>query len=200
MYEVLETSWEELMRNLDSSTNLDMLIEAHSHYLEKILERSLISADKGGKGTSDAMALLPKLHGLFGLILRFAALQEQMYVAILEEAHLRALQDRTIESRTRGGGWGIVEDDIEWDSLNATATSSLFGADTDAGGPSLVTEYGAQIANITEEYGSAFREFLDTLRSSSVDTLQFLAFRMDYSDHYAKHDHEKESDSQHNII
>ena len=63
------------------------------------------------------------------------------------------------------------------------ATSSLFGVDTDA--PNRVTEYGAQIESITSEYGAAFREFFDTLRSSSVDTLQYLAFRMDFSDHYA---------------
>ena len=38
------------MQNLNASTNLDMLIEATRNYLQKIMERSLISADKCQQG------------------------------------------------------------------------------------------------------------------------------------------------------
>jgi len=71
MFEVIETSWEDFMKGMESAKNLDELIAAHQEYIEHILQRALMA--RGTEG------LKGHLDSIFKLIIQFRHSQDNLY-------------------------------------------------------------------------------------------------------------------------
>mmetsp|Transcript_18048 Transcript_18048/g.30731 ORF Transcript_18048/g.30731 Transcript_18048/m.30731 type:complete len:880 (+) Transcript_18048:153-2792(+) len=186
MFEVLETSWETLVTELNAAPDLDHIVQAHDMYLTRILQKSLIggSAAKGVQhkqnkpvaGEPDANALRLDLQNLFDLILRFCNVQKRLYTSILEQLHKLQRTRFKISQRTKKANWGIDEYEANQDE-----TTYSRPGDADLAQQAIAREYSKQVDLISREYRTAFRSFLAALKPTSSENLRFLRFRLDFN-------------------
>ncbi len=87
MFEVLECSWQELVLDMKSASDLDQLVAAHAKYLNTIMGKSLLTSD----------ALLNDLTTLLDLAIKFCRAQESLYLFAMEEATRRMKRTRKSE-------------------------------------------------------------------------------------------------------
>ena len=80
MFEVLETTWQQLQRSLQRATDLAALVRAHETYLRSLLDRALLSSHRARRSVT------PVLSALLDQVLRFSKMQEQLYASALAEA------------------------------------------------------------------------------------------------------------------
>ncbi|KAH9120211.1 hypothetical protein LEN26_011226 [Aphanomyces euteiches] len=158
MFEVLETSWHTLVKELNQATNLDGLIEAHAAYLQRIKANAFI--------TDENQALLQALKGIFDTILKFSNVQENMYGAAVREGRNVAIQEKRSQTT-----WGITDDQTR------TATG------LEANGI-----YDRQLEKIAHEYHQQFVALLDMLKENArgSENVPFLTFRLDFNEYYRK--------------
>lgn len=166
MFEVLECSWEELTQQLKHSVHdFDQLIAAHAEYLNKIVEKSLLSSE----------ALLQILNNTLDVILRFCSTQELLYFASLEEATKRAKKQQLLRQRELEGRWGIDEDEENY-SENPLETSVY----------QFPTELQTQLITIAKEYEATLQSFTLALSKQHDENLKFLIARSDFNEFYER--------------
>jgi Gamma tubulin complex component C-terminal len=79
MFEVMETSWEELQQKLQQlrkDGSLDQLIQAHNSYLVQVLEKSLLS--------KSSQNIKKHIDRLLHCIMEFVSAQELLYQSSVE--------------------------------------------------------------------------------------------------------------------
>eukprot|EP00898_Chlorokybus_atmophyticus_P006935 jgi/Chlat1/7242/Chrsp58S06891 len=164
MWEVLECSWADFLREMEAAKDLDALITAHDKYLQTILEKALLVESSHG--------MYKQLAKLFDLILRFKGLADRIYETVRDTSARRDLMLRIAEQPAAlAGKWGRSTAD--------THASSNVGVPED-----FVRMVHSQLDAVASEYVSLLEGFLSRLATQSSVDLKFLAFRLDFSEYY----------------
>jgi gamma-tubulin complex component 3 len=171
MFEVLETSWQELEARLQHAADLDEVICAHDDYLETILEKALL-----GPGSQDIMQ---QLNSLLDSIIQFCAHQEVLIVKAMAEMAARREEASNVEKNTKQGRWGT--------ELGVKRREDLFEEAGHIPMGRFDIAAMAKIEDTATTYTSAFVELLNMLdeRSKSSEILRYLTFRLDFNLFYS---------------
>ncbi|KAL0383780.1 UNVERIFIED_CONTAM: Gamma-tubulin complex component 3 [Sesamum calycinum] len=169
MFEVLEVSWSNLVKELEAAKDLDDLLAAHEKYLYSIIEKSLL-----GERSQNLNKIL---FTLFDLILRFRSQADRLYEGINE------LQSRTTDSSSQ---------DKARLQRPSNKKSSEPGSWLGEGRKDLTRRAGEFLRNmgqdidaIAKEYSSVFEGFISQLPIQQHVDLKFLMFRLDFTEFYS---------------
>ncbi|KAG9070576.1 Gamma-tubulin complex component 3 [Linnemannia hyalina] len=168
LFEVLECSWDELLKaieNNNTTTDLDSLIEAHSKYLRDVTSKGLLAA-------SHDVNMMPRLLELLATILDYKIAQDNLYNYALAEIERRERLAQTADRRTRHGQWGLTDQDETLDRIPDEQFEELV--------PGLL--------RTLNEYSMQFKrelsQLLITLSADGDSDLRFLSFRLDFNEFY----------------
>lgn len=159
MFEVLETSWDQLQDAFRKAKNLDALIAAHDAYLTAVMEKALLGVR--------SQPLAKQLAQMFDLILRFHAFSARLVEAMEGAAARRQLAAAAAERRTAQGQWGFAG-----------------GDDSAAVPPGFVERVRGELDGIMREYSALFEGFVALIAAQKVVDLRSLIFRLDFSEFY----------------
>ncbi|KAF9133299.1 Gamma-tubulin complex component 3 [Mortierella sp. 14UC] len=168
LFEVLECSWDELLKAIEDrnvTTDLDSLIEAHSKYLRDVTSKGLLAA-------SHDENMMPRLLELLATILDYKIAQDNLYNYALAEIERRERLAQTADRRTRHGQWGLTDQDETLDRIPDEQFEELV--------PGLL--------RTLNEYSMQFKRELSalliTLSADGDSDLRFLSFRLDFNEFY----------------
>ncbi|KAG0307065.1 Gamma-tubulin complex component 3 [Linnemannia gamsii] len=168
LFEVLECSWDELLKAIEdnnTTTDLDSLIEAHSKYLRDVTSKGLLAASHDAN-------MMPKLLELLATILDYKIAQDNLYNYALAEIERRERLAQTADRRTRHGQWGLTDQDETLDRIPDEQFEELV--------PGLL--------RTLNEYSMQFKkelsQLLITLSADGDSDLRFLSFRLDFNEFY----------------
>lgn len=164
MFEVLEVSWSNLVKEMELSKDLDDLLAAHEKYLFSILEKSLLG--------ERSQELNKTLFVLFDLILRFRSLADRLYEGINE------LQSRTSEVKSRGKSNGKSSEPGSWLGEGRKALTQRAGE--------FFKNMGNDIDVIGKDYTTIFEGFISQLPVQQHIDLKFLMFRLNFTEFYSQ--------------
>mmetsp|Transcript_67 Transcript_67/g.225 ORF Transcript_67/g.225 Transcript_67/m.225 type:complete len:905 (+) Transcript_67:342-3056(+) len=208
MFEVLETSWDALEKNLQAAVDLDQVVEAHDVYLNSILDKALIGLQAHGEGRgeyglgatggsdpgdvspaspqpqTDAKALRHGMQSLFDLILRFCSVQKRLYTSVLEQVHKLQRTRFHIVERTQKSKWGIDKDSAEAAKAASDRSAYVDPAEIEAAQRKLAKEYDDHVRVLAREYRASLMAFLECLKPAVSENLKFLRFRLDFNQFY----------------
>ena len=201
MFEVLETSWKCLEKDLGMATDLDQLVAAHDKFIFQIIRKSLILSDTEidhsvdkllplnlsvesvdtfhsgilPKSSSISNSLLEYIQSLFAVILRFCGVQKRLYKDIRLLLFKLNSQQENIVLRTSRNQWGIDETDENYINPDQFALESQ---------KEICDKFMVTVINISDEYRHELCGFLVHLESLSSDSLKFLRFRLNFNSFY----------------
>uniref|UniRef100_K3WEA1 Uncharacterized protein n=1 Tax=Globisporangium ultimum (strain ATCC 200006 / CBS 805.95 / DAOM BR144) TaxID=431595 RepID=K3WEA1_GLOUD len=166
MFEVLETSWHKLVKDLKAAKDLDELIESHEEYIAAI--------KKNGFMAKDSRELLTQLKMIFDTIIMFSKTQENLYTTALKEVHEEKMRQQAIEKRTLEGTWGTseIEADTERKRNNAFGPNSKIVC---------------QIEDIANNFSTQLLGLLEMIRERAAggsQGLPFLISQFDFNEYY----------------
>ncbi|CCI48015.1 unnamed protein product [Albugo candida] len=162
MFEVLETSWHKLVKDLLAAKDLDKFIESHKEYIETIKEHAFMS--------EDSSEILTQLKSIFTLIIRFCETQEHLYtVALRGVQELRLLQQAADRRSLEVGQDKVKYVEKEQDVM--------FGSGI---------EVGERIGELAASFRAQFRNLQDLIRvkGSGHQGAPYLVFRFDFNEFY----------------
>ncbi|KAI9997629.1 hypothetical protein PInf_001560 [Phytophthora infestans] len=168
MFEVLETAWHKLVKDLNAAKDLDGLIESHAAYITSI--------KKNGFMMKDSRDLLKQLKLIFATIIRFCKAQENLYTTAMHEKHVEERHQQLMQHQELGSSWGIPEED----EYSVRAERDTFGSNS---------KILRQIEEIAEDFSGQFLELLEIVKKNSVrgsQSLSFLMSRFDFNEFYLK--------------
>ncbi|KAL3533961.1 hypothetical protein ACH5RR_007482 [Cinchona calisaya] len=171
MFEVLEISWTNFLKEMEIAKDLDDLLLAHEKYLSSILEKSLLG--------EWSQTLNKILFVLFDLILRFRSHADRLYEGINE------LQSRSTEaslsSRDKTKSWAKLNEKLSepgsWLGEGRKAITQCAGE--------FLRNIGQDIDAIANEYSSVFDGFISQLPVQQHIDMKFLMFRLDFTEFYS---------------
>jgi len=168
MFEVLEYSWQELVKDMKQSLDLDQLIAGHSKYLTYITDKLFLSSEP----------LLKDLTNLLDVIIRFCRAQENLYTAVLEESSKQNQQSQSRYERDMQDKW-IKEEEKEDKEFEVAAHYQL------------PQDLKSQMNSLSEEYVQSFKAFQALLAKQTDENLRFLTFRFDFNGFYERRERGK---------
>ncbi|KAF9969800.1 Gamma-tubulin complex component 3 [Actinomortierella ambigua] len=173
LFEVLECSWDELVKCIESkTTDLDSLIEAHTKYLRDVTSKGLLSVSQPHQHNTQQM--MPRLLQVLNTILEYKGAQDRLYSYALAENERRERLQRTAERRTRMGQWGLTDQDEELERIPDEQFEELV--------PSLLRA----VNEFAMKFKRELAELLWTLSADGQESdLRFLSFRLDFNEYYA---------------
>ncbi|XP_027069148.1 gamma-tubulin complex component 3-like isoform X2 [Coffea arabica] len=171
MFEVLEISWSNFLKEMEIAKDLDDLLLAHEKYLCSIVEKSLLG--------ERSQTLNTTLFVLFDLILRFRSHADRLYEGIHE------LQSRSTEtslsSRDKTKSRANKNDKLSepglWLGEGRKALTQRAGE--------FLRNIGKDLDAIANEYTSVFDGFISQLPVQQHIDLKFLMFRLDFTEFYS---------------
>ncbi|KAF1332532.1 Gamma-tubulin complex component, partial [Globisporangium splendens] len=166
MFEVLETSWHKLVKDLKAAKDLDELIESHEEYIAAI--------KKNGFMAKDSRELLTQLKLIFDTIIMFSKTQENLYTTALREVHEEKMRQQAIEKRTLEGTWGTSE--VEADAERKR--NNTFGPNS---------KIVRQIEDIVNNFSTQLLGLLEMIRERAAggsQGLSFLISQFDFNEYY----------------
>ncbi|XP_060201299.1 gamma-tubulin complex component 3 [Lycium barbarum] len=173
MFEVLEVSWSNLVKEMELSKDLDDLLAAHEKYLFSILEKSLL-----GERSQD---LNKTLFVLFDLILRYRSLADRLYEGI-NELQSRTTAETSISSRDKVKSRGKSNDKSSepgsWLGEGRKALTQRAGE--------FLRNMGNDIDAIGKDYATIFEGFISQLPVQQHIDLKFLMFRLNFTEFYSQ--------------
>ena len=172
MFEVLESSWDDLCRAFDSANGLDEIIAAHDAYLRQILERALI----GGAGDTERTYRL--LSQLLELVIKFAYHQDRIHETIAADLERRKKTEDAAYARTKANQWGITGQPSHSAHAQSRAGASLGGSEADIAWSR--TELAA-LERTRDAFAALLDELLvslDELNRRHVADVGYLVFRL----------------------
>ncbi|TMW82708.1 hypothetical protein EJD97_005251 [Solanum chilense] len=172
MFEVLEVSWSNLVKEMELSKDLDDLLAAHEKYLFAILEKSLLG--------ERSQELNKTLFVLFDLILRFRSLADRLYEGINE------LQSRTSDTsinsrdkvKSRGKSNDKTSEPGSWLGEGRKALTQRAGE--------FLKNMGNDMDVIGKDYTNIFEGFISQLPVQQHIDLKFLMFRLNFTEFYSQ--------------
>ncbi|KAL3534145.1 hypothetical protein ACH5RR_002606 [Cinchona calisaya] len=171
MFEVLEISWSNFLKEMEIAKDLDDLLLAHEKYLCSIVEKSLLG--------ERSQTLNRTLFILFDLILLFRSLADRLYEGIYE------LQSRSTEAslssrdktKSRAKSNEKLSEPGSWLGEGRKALTQRAGE--------FLRNIGKDIDAIANEYSSVFDGFISQLPLQQHIDLKFLMFRLDFTEFYS---------------
>ncbi|GBG29500.1 Gamma-tubulin complex component 3 [Hondaea fermentalgiana] len=212
MFEVLETSWDTLVKDLDAAVDLDQVVQAHDLYLASILDKALIGlpssddqaaaadaspfphagaeSDAGDaspaspQAQADGNALRHGMQTLFDLILRFCSVQRRLYNVVMDQVHRLKRTHFHMVERTRNAKWAIDKDSAEAAKAAMERDAFVDPAEIEDAQRKLAQEYDANVRVLAREYRESLMAFLECLKPAASENLKFLRFRLDFNQFY----------------
>jgi len=168
-FEVMECSWDILIKQLRQAESLDQVIEAHEEFLQTLLKRALLD--------DESRELLMQLRAIYDRILEFQGIQSRLYAAASTEAEARMEEAETLRRRGRAGHYGITAEEEESMKRRKRAFTRT-----------TLSAIKSQLKIVSQSYQDMVRTFLLQLAESGDQALQFLSFRLDFNQHYKRQD------------
>lgn len=104
-FEVMECSWDILIRQLRGAESLDEVIDAHEEFLATLLKKSLL--DERSKDQ------LTQLRSIYDRIVEFQGIQNKLYIQAVAEVEERVAEEEAVRANQRRGRFGLTEGDEE---------------------------------------------------------------------------------------
>ena len=164
-FEVLECSWDELLRKVKDAEDLDQIIAAHHEFLDTITTRSLLD--------SHSTKILTQLRTIFDLIINFQAIQDNMYCAVKDEVVARQCYSEGKDKMSEKGKWGLTDAEEETEEQRRAEF-----------GKKVISSTRSQLRVLAQSYQNMVQQFLSMLTGHSDISLRFLSFRLDFNEHY----------------
>jgi len=164
-FEVLECSWDALLKKVKSAGDMDQLINAHQEFLNTIIKRSLLD-DKSNN-------ILNQLRTLLDHIIKFQILQNEMFSKGLEEQERRARIQGKKQLRSQEGQWGGGDEEEHAEQARRQAFHK-----------NVVSDFKRRLMILYQTYQDMMNKFLLMLNSHSDENLKFLSFRLDFNEFY----------------
>ena len=161
-FEVMECSWDELMKRLKTAENLDEVIDAHDEFLNSVVRRALL-----GELTRD---LLTQLRAIYDRVVEFDSVQNRLYLEALAEADAR----KGVVDNSRSKSAAALDDE----DLERRHTFAM----------EVMPKLETQLRIVSQSYQDMVRNFLLQLTVSQDQSLQCLSFRLDFNTHYNRKD------------
>ena len=168
-FEVMECSWDILIKELKHAENLDEVIEAHGEFLKTLVQRALLD----DKSTD----LLTQLRNIYDRILEFQSIQNDLYVKAVAESEARLAHEAAIAARGARGGYGLTRDEEQAD-LKRRHDFVRY----------VLPKAETKLKIVSQSYQDNVRTFLLQLACSQDTSLQFLSVRLDFNHHYKRKD------------
>uniref|UniRef100_A0AAV1UE44 Spindle pole body component n=1 Tax=Peronospora matthiolae TaxID=2874970 RepID=A0AAV1UE44_9STRA len=168
MFEVLETAWHKLVKDLHAAKDLDELIESHAAYI--------LFIKRNGFMMKESRELLKQLKLIFATIVRFCKAQENLYTTAMHEKHVEERLQRSIRHQKLDTSWGIQEEN----GYSKRSDRDTFGAES---------KILRQIEEVAGEFSNQFLGLRDIVKQNSMRGLQSLSFlmsRFDFNEFYLK--------------
>ncbi|KAI9923317.1 hypothetical protein PsorP6_002031 [Peronosclerospora sorghi] len=145
MFEVLETAWHQLVKNLKAAKDLDELIESHATYINSIKRNGFMMKEERN--------LLKQLKLLFSTIIRFCKAQKNLYTTAMHEKHVAA---RRLQVDQR--------QELD-DSLEGIAEEEDYKKQDAFGSNSKILRH---IEEISDDFSSQFLKLLGIIKQDSM--------------------------------
>ena len=168
-FEVMECSWDELMKRLKNAENLDEVIDAHEDFLNSVIRRAML-----GELSRD---LLTQLRAIYDRIAEFDTVQKSLYEQAIEESDATRNFEQKIKRKTQRGQYGLTQEDEN----NEEVRKSRFSDD-------IIPQLENRLKIVSQSYQDMVRTFLLQLTVSQDQSLQLLSFRLDFNLHYKRKD------------
>lgn len=168
-FEVMECSWDILIKQLKHAENLDEVIEAHSEFLETLVKRALLD--------ERSRDLLTQLRAIYDRILEFQSIQNKLYLAAVAETEARKSHESEVSARGARGTYGLTRAEEQRDLKRRHEFVR-----------GILPNLEAQLKIVSQSYQDMVRTFLLQLACSQDQSLQFLSVRLDFNQHYKRKD------------
>lgn len=164
-FEVLECSWADFHKTLNDAKDLDHVIKAHHDFVNTLMKRCLLD-----RSSSD---LLKGLRGIFGEILKFQILHENMFAQSMLELKLRRKYQREQEEKEAKGVWGENDEETEAETKRRREFRKV-----------TVANMRAQLQVCANAFQDMVIKFLAELTQADDDNLRNLSWRLDFNESY----------------
>lgn len=168
-FEVMECSWDILIKQLKKAESLDEVIEAHEEFLQTLLRQALLDEESN--------ELLTQLRAIYDRILEFQSIQNKMQTAAIAEAESRRADEATLRRNERAGQYGLTSADEQMQKSRKREFVKV-----------TLPHLKSQLKIVSQSYQDMVRTFLLQLTCSQNQALQFLSFRLDFNQHYKRAD------------
>ena len=163
MFEILETSWAEFEQAMEESKDLDAIIASHDVFLDTVVQKALLG--------SKSQLVLQTLYSLFEVMMTFREFADELYDLATEVVAKKAAARARIAEREKNQQWGTMVGE------DSTAEDFL---DKDA-----VHDMKRRLSDLAALYSRQVDGFLNLLPLQTHVDVQFLLFRLDFSEYYA---------------
>merc|ERR1719273_2257899 len=168
-FEVMECSWDLLEKQLNLSSNLDEVIEAHNEFIETLVKHALLD--------ERSRDLLTQLRAIYDRIVEFQNIQNKLYLEAVSELEARRSHDDEINSRTQRGQYGLTQNEEKREMRRRQEFVKT-----------ILPDIEAKLKIVSQSYQDMVKTFLLQLSCSQDQALQFLSVRLDFNEHYKRKD------------
>lgn len=191
MFEVLEGGWDGLVESLSKAASLDDVIRAHDIYLNKIVDKTLLSINDDENVMSKSLEEL--LHKLLSIALKFGKFQDHIFSNSIAGLDKAASIRKKVDERADKGDWGRTTLDTEEGRVFLyLSDSKLFEfvdkttKDFHKTLSELLKMMSRQIDEVDCNASVDDDQEEADLVTRNNDALPFLLFRLDFSGYYAR--------------
>ncbi|TDH65446.1 hypothetical protein CCR75_004048 [Bremia lactucae] len=146
MFEVLETAWHKLVKDLNAAKDLDGLIESHRAYIYFIKNNGFMM--------KESRDLLKQLKLMFSTIIRFCKAQENLYTSAMHEKHV--VRKRLLVMRRQEFNNSAL---LAKDKNNVQVDQDTFAANS---------KIMSQVEEISDDFCNQFIKLLDIIKQDST--------------------------------
>ncbi|XP_053214852.1 gamma-tubulin complex component 3-like [Panonychus citri] len=161
-FEVMECSWDELIRKMEKASDIDQLIEAQEKFLSTVISRSMLDAE--------SQSLSEQLRAIYDMIIQFQGVEENLFKAIDNEISERS----HFEKQRR-----LTQENLELTIRKDSERRKTFEYHK-------IPDFKLKIQLLGKTYESMVQKFLLLLAVHQDADLRFLSFRLDFNEHYAR--------------
>ncbi|KAF5284977.1 hypothetical protein FQA39_LY16842 [Lamprigera yunnana] len=171
LFEVLECSWAEMMKQVNQAECLDDVINAHSTFLNSVQCGVLL--DSGSEASAGGFSeMCAQLRIIYNLILQLESTQETLYKTALEEHKALFSFEKQQDELLRMGKYSQTMEQERENELRVTKFHTNLN---------LIKH---QIKQIAYKYKQFVQKYLNLLAISSDQNLQLLSVRLNFNDYY----------------
>ena len=161
-FEVMECSWDELIRKMENASDIDQLIEAQEHFLSTVISRSMLDAE--------SQSLSEQLRAIYDMIIQFQSVQDNLFKAIDNEMDER----KKFDAQKR-----LTQENLELMTRKEMERRKNFDSH-------IIPDFKLKVQLLGKTYENMVQKFLLLLAVHQDADLRFLSFRLDFNEHYAK--------------
>ncbi|KAK5102049.1 Microtubule-nucleating Tub4p (gamma-tubulin) complex component [Lithohypha guttulata] len=190
LFEVVESAWATLQKTITrSDATLDDLIEAHTKYINTIVQKGLLASTAERED-----GFLVQLHNMLKCMLNYREVVESLYSFSVAEYTKRQQSATRTEKRTaagtsrastpvvagaRGDRWSAMSDELAKDTDSPQLLPSHAGHDS-----TLLTGLRKRMSDLSNDYHTRINAFLYDLAHQPDVDLRFLGVVMNFNEAY----------------